>query len=122
MQATLDYTGAQIADILYSRRLYYRKLGQLNRDHKAILQKMDHDYTPTKHVSDKFSNMTSWSEQLRSIVREEYCVYLQLCACYYRGVSLHVHLLAIHAGLQPTAQKTNSRDSACLDQTNSKCV
>ena len=92
LQATLDYTEAQVADILYSRKLYYRKLGQLTRDHRAVLKQMSLDYTPTRHVSDKFSNMKNWSEQLRSIAREEYCVYLQLCGCYYRGVGLQ-HIL-----------------------------
>lgn len=88
MQKQVDHTPAQIADLLYSRQLYYRKLGQLARDRQALISKMSSGETDMSHVSDKLSGWTEMSEQLRSIGREEYQTYLQACACFYHGVSL----------------------------------
>ena len=84
----MDHTPAQIADLLYSRQLYYRKLGQLARDRKALISKMSSGETDMSHVSDKLSGWTEMSEKLRSIGREEYRTYLQSCACFYHGVSM----------------------------------
>ena len=91
MQEALDHTEEQIEDLMYVRHLFYAQLGQLARDRKSLLSKMLNDkgvgVSVRSHASDRLSELTKWTEQLRKNAAHEYHVYLQFAVAFYRGVS-----------------------------------
>ena len=91
LQEAMEHTEEQKADLMHLRRFFFSQLGQLSRDRKLLLSKMlgDNtlDFMTQSHASDRLTEMTKWSEQLRDIASKEYRVYLQFCAAFYRGVS-----------------------------------
>lgn len=60
------------------------------RERKALLHKMtSNNVEYMGHISDKLSELTQWSEQLRKNGSEEYRVVVEFCSAYYSGVSQH---------------------------------
>ena len=86
MQESMQYTERQVQDIMYLRRLFYHKLGQLARERQALLHNMMHNRMDMGHVSDKLTETDRWSIELRENGAEEYRAYLQFLSVYMRGV------------------------------------
>ena len=87
-QVTVDLTEAQIQDLLYLRRLFCGKIGQLSRSRKELMGKLPSDSIGICHASDKLEEVTNLAEQLRANGSEEYRTYMQFASSFYRGVSL----------------------------------
>ena len=88
LQKAVDFTDSQVEDLLYLRQLLYCKQGQMARERKALLSNMtSNNLEYMGHVSDKLSELTQWSEQLRKNGAEEYRVSVDFCSAYYSGVS-----------------------------------
>ena len=89
MQESIQCTESQVQDVLYLRQLFYHKLGQLARERQSLLRNMMRHKMEMSHVSDKLSETTRWSDELRENGAEEYRAYLQFTSVYLRGVCLH---------------------------------
>jgi len=87
-QVTVDLTEAQIQDLLYLRRLFCGKIGQLSRSRKELMSGLPSDSIGICHASDKLEEVTNLAEQLRANGSEEYRTYMQFASSFYRGVSL----------------------------------
>lgn len=85
---TVDLTEAQVQDLLYLRRLFCGKIGQLSRSRKELMSKLPSDSIGICHASDKLEEVTNLAEQLRANGSEEYRTYMQFASSFYRGVSL----------------------------------
>lgn len=83
---TVDLTEAQIQDLLYLRRLFCGKIGQLSRSRKELMGKLPSDSIGICHASDKLEEVTNLAEQLRANGSEEYRTYMQFASSFYRGV------------------------------------
>ncbi len=90
-QATMQHSDPQIQDLLYLRQLFYGKLGQLARERTALLSHMTCYKIDESHISDKVTQLTHWSEQLRENAAEEHQSYKQFSSAFYRGVRLSFH-------------------------------
>ena len=87
LQKAVELTDGQTDDILHLRRVLRCKQGQMARERKALLSKMACNQVESMdHVSDKFSELTQWSEQLRMNAVEEFHVDIEFCIAYYTGV------------------------------------
>ena len=83
----MQYTDAQMQDLMYLRNLFYYKMGQLARQRQVLLHNMTMGPRVTmSHASDKLSKVISWSDQLRENGAEEYRCYMQFVTAAYRGV------------------------------------
>ena len=87
LQTTLDLTEAQIQDLLYLRRLFCGKVGQLARARKALMSRLPSETIGICHASDKLEEVTNLAEQLRANGSEEYRTSMQFANSFYRGVS-----------------------------------
>ena len=85
----MDLTEAQIQDLLYLRRLFCGKIGQLGRARKELMSRMPSEAIGLCHASDKLEEVTSIAEQLTANGSEEYRTYMQFASSFYRGVSKH---------------------------------
>ncbi len=94
-QATMQHSEPQIQDLLYLRQLFYGKLGQLARQRSALLSHMTCYKIDESHVSDKVTQLTHWSEQLRENAAEEHQSYKQFSSAFYRGVRLSFFLVSL---------------------------
>ncbi|KAL0023825.1 hypothetical protein WJX77_009006 [Trebouxia sp. C0004] len=83
---TVDLTEAQIQDLLYLRRLFCGKIGQLSRARKELMSELPSDSIGNCHASDKLEEVTNLAEQLRANGSEEYRTYMQFASSFYRGV------------------------------------
>ena len=88
LQIATDLTVNQTDDILWIRRLFYRKLGQLSRHRKALLRQMTQSQVDTCHASEKLTGLTDWGQRLHQNGLDEYCTWLQFALCLMRGVNL----------------------------------
>ena len=88
LQVATDLTVHQTDDILWIRRLFYRKLGQLARHRKALLSQITQSQVDTCHASEKLTGLTDWGQCLRQNGLDEYCTWLQFALCLMRGVRL----------------------------------
>ncbi|DBA95502.1 TPA: hypothetical protein ACH3X3_013360 [Trebouxia sp. C0006] len=86
IMATMQHSDPQIQDLLYLRQLFYGKLGQLARERTALLSHMTCYKIDESHVSDKVTQLTQWSEQLRENAAEEHQSYKQFSSAFYRGI------------------------------------
>ena len=82
----MELTEAQVQDLLYLRRLFCGKLGQLGRARKQLVSKLPCEAMGACHVSDKLEHLTHIAEQLTANGREEYRSYMQFSCAFYRGV------------------------------------
>ena len=73
-------------DLLYLRRLFCGKIGQLGRDRKNLISQLPSESIGISHASDKLDQVTSLAEQLRANGGEEYRTYMQFASSFYRGV------------------------------------
>lgn len=87
----MQHSDPQIQDLLYLRQLFYGKLGQLARERTALLSHMTCYKIDESHISDKVTQLTHWSEQLRENAAEEHQSYKQFSSAFYRGVRLSFH-------------------------------
>lgn len=87
LQIATDLSVNQTNDILWIRRLFYRKLGQLARHRKALLSRMTQSQVDTCHASEKLSGLTDWGKCLHQNGLDEYRTWLQFALCLMRGVS-----------------------------------
>lgn len=89
-QEAVEYSEEQVQDLLHIRHLFYTRLGQLARERTQLLRKLlkdeGQDVCACYHASDKLSQLTLGSEQLRENAALEYRVYLQFASAFYRGV------------------------------------
>lgn len=99
-QVTVDLTEAQIQDLLYLRRLFCGKIGQLSRSRKELMSKLPSDSIGICHASDKLEEVTNLAEQLRANGSEEYRTYMQFASSFYRGVSPSMQHLRLDVVLQ----------------------
>ena len=88
LQAAMQYSEAQIQDLLHLRQLFVHRMGQLARERKALLENMAHCNMTSNHICDKVSEMTKWSELLRANGAEEHSSYMQILTASGRGVKL----------------------------------
>ena len=74
--------------MMYLRRLFFGKMGQLARERKNMIAKLPTDPMSMRlcHASDKLTEMERLAEQLRANGAEEYRTYVQLSSAFYRGV------------------------------------
>ena len=98
----MQYSEAQIQDLLHLRQLFVHRVGQLARERKTLLENMAHCKMAFNHVCDKVSEMTKWSELLRENGAEEHRSYMQILTASGRGVSLLLHSL-LYSNLQISA-------------------
>lgn len=82
----MDLSESQQQDIMYLRRLLFRKVGQLYRERKVLLAQMLVEHDSVCHSSDKLAQMTDTAEQLRNSGAEELKTYMQFSSAFYRGV------------------------------------
>lgn len=87
MQTALDLDEAQVQDLLYLRRLFCGKIGQLGRARKELMSRVPSETIGLCHASDKLEEVTNVAEQLAANGSEEYRVYMQFASSFYRGVS-----------------------------------
>lgn len=85
----MDLSDSQKDDTLYLRQLFHRKQGQLARKRKALLHAMaSNSVEHMNHVSEKLSELTRCSEELRKNGAEEYRTDVEFCCAYHAGVRL----------------------------------
>lgn len=94
LQGTIELTEAQVQDLLYLRRLFCGKIGQLGRSRKDLISKLPSENIGICHASDKLEEVTNLAEQLRTNGSEEYRTYMQFASSFYRGVSF-LHICAL---------------------------
>ena len=86
----MEHTEEQKDDLMCLRRYFFAQLGQLSRDRKRLLNRMlddaSVDVMTQCHASDRLTEVTKWSDQLRDIAAKEYRVYLQFAAAFNRVV------------------------------------
>lgn len=82
----MDLTESQQQDMMYLRRLLFRKVGQLYRERKVLLSKILTEKDGLCHTSKKLAEMTDTAEQLRNSGVEELKTYMQFSSAFYRGV------------------------------------
>lgn len=87
LQIATDLSVNQTDDILWIRRLFYRKLGQLARHRNALLSQLMQSQVDTCHASEKLTGLTDWGQRLHQNGMDEYCTWLQFALCLMRGVS-----------------------------------
>ena len=85
------FTESQVRDLLYLRRLYYGKLGQLYRQRAELrgqvpLARMGE--AETICATDNYTVLSDLAEKLRVNAAEEYSVFVQSFCAIFRGVSL----------------------------------
>lgn len=87
LQKAVDLTDNQRGDTLFLRQALRRKQGQLARERKALLSKMaGNSVESMDHVSDKVSELTHWSEQLRINATAELHADVEFGVALYCGV------------------------------------
>lgn len=92
LQIAVDYTESQVDDILHLRQLLVHKQGQLARERRALLSKIECSSTERlQNPGEKFSELTQCSEQLRQNGAMEYRAYIEYCGAYHAGVSSLLH-------------------------------
>ena len=83
----MDLTDSQRGDTLFLRQALRRKQGQLARERKALLSNMTGNSVESMdHVSDKVSELTHWSEQLRVNATAELHADVEFGVALYCGV------------------------------------
>lgn len=87
LQVALELTERQLQDMMYLRRLLFRKLGQIYRDRKVLLSGMPTEGDGLCLSSDRLADMTHSAEELRNSGAEELNTYMQFSSAFYRGVS-----------------------------------
>ena len=92
----MELSEAQIQDLLYLRRLFCGKIGQLGRERKSLICKLPSESIGISHASDKLDQVTSLAEQLRTNGSEEYRTYMQFASSFYRGVSV-ITVITFHS-------------------------
>ena len=95
----MQYTEAQMQDMMYIRHLFYYKVGQLARERNALLDKMHQAKVSLCHAADKLTHVTNWSDQLRENGAEEYRVHMQFVTAVFRGVMLSASCHSMHVML-----------------------
>ena len=91
LQAALQLTEAQQADLMLLRRLFYAKLGALRRERRALLQQVPTGATgaaPALDASSRLATILTAAQMLHDNSAAEFKAYMQLTAAYRRGVSL----------------------------------
>ena len=85
MQAAIDLTEAQQLDLMHLRRLFYGRIGQLLRERKTLLARVD---TDTKELWAQQSppGSADIAKQLRANGLAEYRTYMQFASTFFRGV------------------------------------
>ena len=90
LQAALDLTEEQQADLMLLRRLFYGKLGALRRERKALLQQVPTGATENApDFSDRLASIMTAAQQLHDNSAAEFKAFMQLTAAYRRGVGTH---------------------------------
>ncbi|KAL3149420.1 hypothetical protein ABBQ32_002214 [Trebouxia sp. C0010 RCD-2024] len=107
LQIATDLSVNQTDDILWIRRLFYRKLGQLARHRKALLSRMTQSQVDTCHASEKLSGLTDWGECLHQNGLDEYRTWLQFALCLMRGVYTPKQTAVSWVYAYPTMYKGN---------------
>ena len=90
LQPRLSYTESQVRDLLYLRRLYYGKLGQLYRQRKELRSQVPLACTAEAEnicATDNYTVLSDLAEKLRVNAAEEYSVFVQSFCAIFRGVS-----------------------------------
>ena len=99
----MNYSEGQQQDMLYLRRLFYGKLGQLSRARAAIMDQMPAAVQPSpvlpfnvdyKSSARKVTETKEWADQLCANRAEESQAYLYCSFCLYRGVTLYLYITA----------------------------
>ncbi len=103
----MDLSESQQQDMMYLRRLLFRKVGQLYRERKVLLAKTLTEHDGLCHSSDKLAEMTDTAEQLRNSGAEELKTYMQFSSAFYRGVRC-----LVCAGTKQVCPKLHITDSA----------
>lgn len=124
VQEVLGFTDSQQQDMLYLRRLFYGKLGQLARERASILQQVDaaepcgQPSQPMpfnlgfRHTADKLTETQELADQLCANRAEESRTYMYCVVCLYRCVSLSYTVLSV---LFTTHCSQCSLSKLCLD-------
>lgn len=90
LQPKMEYTEAQVQDLLHLRRLYYGKLGQLYRQRKELRSQVPLACMGEVEgicATDNYTLLSGLAEKLRVNAAEEYSVFLQSFCAIFRGVS-----------------------------------
>ncbi|KAL3142348.1 hypothetical protein ABBQ38_002685 [Trebouxia sp. C0009 RCD-2024] len=85
----MEYTEAQVQDLLHLRRLYYGKLGQLYRQRKELRSQVPLACMGEVEgicATDNYTLLSGLAEKLRVNAAEEYSVFLQSFCAIFRGV------------------------------------
>ncbi|KAL0023850.1 hypothetical protein WJX77_011471 [Trebouxia sp. C0004] len=82
----LKFSANQIDDLLWIRRLFHCKLGQLARERRAVVHQMTQSQMDLVHPSEKLSGLTDWAERLKQNGMEEYRTFLQFAVALLQGV------------------------------------
>ncbi len=118
LQVPLNFSANQIDDLLWIRRLFHCKLGQLARERRAVVHQMTQSQVDLCHPSEKLSGLTDWAERLKQNGMEEYRTFHQFAVALLRGVSqdlaclqcAHVSMTGLRiqsaAGLHPVVHGT----------------
>lgn len=88
LQAVLQHTANQKADLLFLRRCFFGKMGQLAHQRKDILLRMANIDAEQLRDGQRHEKLGELSTQLRENGREDYRCHIQLTAIMYEGVSL----------------------------------
>lgn len=86
VQAVLQYTSSQKADLLFLRRLFFGKVGQLARQRKDILQRMSNIEAEQMRDGERHEKLNELSAELRENGREDYRTHVQFTAVMHEGV------------------------------------
>lgn len=83
LQAALDLSERQQADLMLLRRLFYGKVGALRRERKALLQQVPRGATETAtDASDRLASINTAAQQLHDGSAAEFRTFMQLTAAF----------------------------------------
>lgn len=87
VQAVLQHTASQKADLLFLRRLFFGKIGQLARQRRDILQCMSNLESEPRGTGKRHDTLNELTMQLQENGREDYRTHVQLTGAMHEGVS-----------------------------------
>ena len=95
LQAAMQFTEAQQQDLMLLRRLFYGKLGVLDRERKQCLKGMPFGAAATAHeVNSRLAEVVAIAQELHDITAAELQTKLQFTSAYRRGVRTLLALCA----------------------------
>lgn len=108
-QAAVELTEAQQQDLMLLRCLFYGRMGQLLRERRSLLSKVQDSSGGSYWNREPVQGAAEIAQQLRSNGIEEYRTYMQFASTFFRGVRRTLHTVDCpQRGFWPCAYQADS--------------